>query len=397
MNLQELHTAVRQELTQNILPFYIKHGRDWQNGGFYGHINNDNSVEPDAPKGTVQCARLLWSFSQAYRVLGDEMYERMAVQAFDYLRRYLWDHQHGGLRWSVTARNAPLDENKLIYAQAFGIYGLSEFYLATGNETALALALRIYRRLESYGRDGQHGGYWESCAADWTRNDIPVDDTNYPVAKSMNTNLHVLEAYTNLYRANPSGDLHQALYDLIKVMCEHIINHKIGHMWLHFEADWRPINGHVSYGHDIEASWLLIEAAEVVADPALLQQCQATAQQMASTVLDQAIQTDGSLQNEPLDDHREWWPQAEALVGFVNAYQLSGEGRYLEAAVNCWRYIDAHMIDHEQGEWFWAVTAAGTPQERVKSGMWKTPYHNGRACLELIQRIKVEEHVPLRV
>lgn len=394
-NIIELREQLKKELTDNILPFHINHMIDEKQGGFLGAITNELSVNANAPKGSVSCARLLWTYAHAYRTFRDAATIDMATIAYNFLLGSLWDEQHGGVFWTVAADQRPLAAEKLIYAQAFAIYGLSEFYLATGNGRSLKHAVKLFELLEAHAVDQEYGGYWEGCSPNWQPDlNIAVDPVSYPVAKSMNTHLHVLEAYTNLYRAWPDPRLHEALSKALDWTLTHIVNGRTHQFILHLDAKWQPLSDHISYGHDIEGSWLLWETAEVLNNPALLTRTRPIVLQMAEASL-AGIDKDGGLWNEGspsglIDKNKDWWPQAEGMVGFYNAYQLSGDGRFRQASFNCWQFIQNYVIDREHGEWFRTIDEQHQALPAEKAGLWKTPYHNGRACLEMMRRLQTD-------
>ncbi|MFO7682165.1 MAG: AGE family epimerase/isomerase [Chloroflexota bacterium] len=379
---------VKEELVSNILPFYARHMLDKERGGFYGSIHNDLTLELEAPKGLVQHGRLLWSYAQAARCLQEEAYLAWAQQAGAFLMDHLRDREHGGFFWFVDAAGRPFDTNKITYGQAFALYGLSEYALAAGDERSVETAVSLYHLLEKHTWDPEHGGYLEAFHADWSRNeDINVDKIAGSVAKTMNTHLHMLEAYTNLLRAWDDDQIRHSLRLLIGMMLDHIIDPHTGHLKLHFSTDWQPLTPDISYGHDIEASWLLVEAAEVLGDADLLAKVIPMALHMAQVTYEEGLAADGSLRYENHNPDKIWWAQAEAMVGFMNAYQLSGEPHFLEASVNCWTYVKNEMIDRQNGEWFWGRTASGDLVSDEKAGSWKAPYHNGRSCLEIMRRV----------
>ncbi|KAA3665211.1 MAG: N-acyl-D-glucosamine 2-epimerase [Chloroflexi bacterium] len=387
-NLNQLHNEVKQELTTNILPFYRELLVDNERGGFYGRIDNKNQIYKSAAKGLVQHSRLLWTYAHAFRKLGDDENVRIANHACQFLLKNMWDEEHGGFYWFVGAAGRPFSSQKYIYGQAFAMYGLSEYALATENERALKTAVSLYHLLEKHAHDSEHGGYFDIFSQDWQQRLAEnVDEMDAPVAKTMNTNLHVMEAYTNLLRVWPDKALQKSLRRLIRLHLDQIVNQETGHLRLHFTADWQSLHDGVSYGHDIEATWLMVEAAEVLGDDDLLAAVTAVSLKMAQIAYDEGIDVDGGLKDAPETAVKEWWPQAEALVGFFNAYQLTGQPHFLDAVQRCWAFVREKLVDKQHGEWFWGVQPDGTPLDKDKAGPWKTPYHNGRACLELILRI----------
>lgn len=387
------------ELKDNILGYWIKNTVDEKRFGFVGEISHDGEVRYDADKGLVLHARILWTFASAYRLYKDEAYLKMARRAYEALNEKFRDPVNGGLYWMIDVSGQPAQDKKQVYGQAFVIYALSELVRATGDAEALAWAGDLYRLLEKHAYDPVHLGYVEALACDWTETpDLSLSGKDLNERKSMNTHLHVLEAYTNLYRVWKPEGLRAKLKELIEVHLDKIIDSSTNHFLLFFDDEWNSKSDHVSYGHDIEGSWLLWEAAEVLGDEDLLPKVKEAALRMAEATLAQGVDADGGLFNEfdghHLDDSKDWWPQAEAMVGFLNAYQLSGDSRYLEAAQGSWSFISKYVSDREGGEWHWQVTRAGEPvrsANQPKVGAWKCPYHNSRAIFEALERLNLIE------
>ncbi|HQF39814.1 MAG TPA: AGE family epimerase/isomerase [Opitutaceae bacterium] len=391
--LRDLARRAESELRTNILPFWLKHARDRERGGFYGVIERDLKVRKDAPRGALLTARILWTFSAAHRRYQDPEYLKMAAWAYDDLLKRFWDAEHGGVRWTVKANGKPLEQRKQIYAQAFALYGLVEYHRATGDPVARDRAAAVFRLIEEHAYDREQGGYFEAFTRDWAA--LPegtrsLMDTAEP--KSQNTMLHIMEAYTNLYRVWPDDLLRRRLAELVDRMMTRVLDPNTKHLHLLLAADWSPRSQRISYGHDIEFSWLLTEAAAVLGDPSLRERVRPLAVEIAQVVRAEGLDADGGLHNEGgpeglLDASKDWWPQAEATVGFLNAYQLSGEASHLRAAGRSWDFIEQRIVDRENGEWFWGRDPRGRVIARQpKAGLWKCPYHNGRACLELIER-----------
>jgi len=392
--LEQFKTEAFQELTTNVLPFSMRFVVDREHGGFYGHVANDRTVQKQAPKALVQHSRMLWTFARVNRMVGDGEYRLIASHACKALMDWFWDAARGGFFWMVDHQGQPLQTDKLSYGQAFAIYALAEDHLSSGNAQSLDRAIELYRLLERHCRDAEYGGYWEACHVDWTpAPDQRVDETTLPVVKSMNSHLHVVEAYANLLRVWDDSGLRASLHAVLQATLSHIIQPATHQFSLFFDRQWHTLSDRISYGHDIEGSWLLLEAAEALGDPHLLAQVRAVALQMAYATLDQGVDADGGLFSEGdpsgvTDRTKVWWPQAEAVVGFLNAYQLNEDPRFLEAALASWRFIREHIVDKENGDWFWAVDEAGRPVDREKAGPWKAAYHSSRACLEVMARVQ---------
>lgn len=401
MNQKSLQLAkeLEAELKNRILPFWAEHTPDWEYGGFIGYISADMNVEREHFKSGVICARILWTFSKAYHHYKNEEYLKIARHAYEFLTTAFWDKENGGIYWTVDYQGNCESGKKQIYAQAFAIYGLAEYYRASGEQDALKMAMELFRYLERYGYDAEYGGYIDALDKDWsTLEDTSLSDKDMNVAKTMNTNLHVIEGYTNLFSITADENVRTALKKITEDMVQYILDDSSGHFLMYFDKDWTKRSDMVSYGHDIEGSWLLEEAAAVLGDAELYARIKATALQMAEMVYqDGRDLQNGGLYGEmehgnPVGDDKEWWTQAEAVVGFYNAYTLSGDEKYLDCAAEIWEYIKSHLLDYENGEWFWGVSLQGCAHENEeKVGPWKCPYHNGRMCFEIINRVKAEE------
>jgi mannobiose 2-epimerase len=388
--LQELAGRAERELRGNILPFWLKYSRDPARGGFYGLITGDMTVRKDEPRGALLTSRILWTFSTAYRVYRDPEYLEMARWAHRDLVEKFQDKEFGGLYWTITAEGKPLDTRKQIYGQVFGVYALAEYYRATGEQPALDQAIAIYRLVEKHAHDRAHGGYFDAFDQKWQQHDIGNVLGRAP--KSQNSHIHILEAYTNLLRAWPDAELRANQRALIEVTLKHIIDPRTHHLVLFMKEDWTPTSEEISYGHDIELSWLLVEAAEVLGDRELLARVRPEALAIAQATLSEGTDADGGILNEGnahgvTNTNKDWWPQAEAAVGFLNAYQLSGDPRYFVAACHSWDFIDAKFVDRAHGDWIESVSRDGTPLPRPKVSLWKCPYHNSRSCFELVERV----------
>ena len=381
-------------LTGNILPFWIEKMVDRENGGFYGRIDGHGNLHADAEKGGILNARILWTFSAAYRVLGKPEYLEMATRAKDYILAHFYDREHGGTYWSVDYLGNPKDTKKQFYAIGFMIYGLSEYVRATGDEEALLYAIRLFDCIEKHSFDKVNNGYIEACTREWGEiEDMRLSelDANYP--KSQNTHLHIIEPYTNLFRVWKDERLEKALRNLIHIFTDRILNPETHHLDLFFENDWTRGAGHLeSYGHDIECSWLMHEAALALGDSEVLAKVEPIVRLVAKAS-EKGLNPDGSMIHEAnldkgtKDDDLHWWVQAESVVGFMNIYQYFNDNEALDKSLHCWEYIKDNLIDYEGGEWFWSRHADGTLNVvDDKAGFWKCPYHNGRMCLEIIER-----------
>jgi mannobiose 2-epimerase len=422
MDTKTMRKEMRDVVENNILSFWSTKMVDRENGGFYGRIDGNEQLHPEAEKGAILNARILWSFSAAYRVLKNPEYLEAATRAKDYIIEHFVDPEYGGVFWSVDYLGRPLDTKKQFYAIGFAIYGLSEYARATGDREALDYALQLYECIEEHAFDHEHNGYIEAQTREWgTIADMRLSelDANYP--KSQNTHLHIIEPYTNLLRclkemqARESCDyvpaigavlpvdisvpqetllsVEASLRNLIDIFTDRILNPETHHLDLFFDMDWTRGAGRLeSYGHDIECSWLMHEAALVLGDEQVLAKVEPIVR-MVAKASEKGLRPDGSMIHEAnldtghVDDDLHWWVQAENVVGWFNLYQYFHDEDALAKAARCWQYIKDQLIDYEHGEWFWSRHPDGTLNTTDDhAGFWKCPYHNSRMCLEIIER-----------
>jgi len=392
--MQKLLTELTTELQDNILPFWMCTMVDKENGGFYGRMDGNNIIHPHANKGLILNSRLLWTFSAMYQFQPTSEYQEMAYRAFDYLKKYFLDAIYGGMYWQVDYAGKPVDRKKQIYAQAFAIYGLSEYYKAFRIPKALELAIYLFEKIEEYSFDSQYNGYFEAFSQDWRLlDDLRLSEKDANELKSMNTHLHILEAYANLYKIWPDTILKRQLINLVQIFLEKILDAETYHFHLFFDEIWTVKSDTISFGHDVEGSWLLQEAAEALGDQELLSSIKKIALKMVNVALKEGFATDGSIyyekRNNHVDTDRHWWLQAEALVALINAWEISKDDKYLKKAKKTWKFISKKIVDRQNGEWFNKVSKQGkVSKDEDKAGFWKCPYHNTRSCIEVINRLQ---------
>ncbi|MEO7597516.1 MAG: AGE family epimerase/isomerase [Opitutus sp.] len=386
---------IESELRQNILPFWLNHARDRERGGFIGEINDGSGIRKGVPRGALLTCRVLWTFSAAYRRYHDKAYLDMARWAYDDLLARFWDQENGGLYWSITESGQPLDQGKIIYVQSFGIYSLAEYHLATADKEPLERAIELYRTVEQHSHDHKNLGYFEEFSRDWKKSRArgPGTAMGSLGQKSQNVHLHMLEAYTNLLRAWPDAELKANLREIADVLLTRVMDPATRHLRLFLEEDWSPQSDTVSYGHDIEFSWLIDEAADVLQDPALIARAKRDAVAIANVTMKEGLDVDGAIlaEGDPsgvTNRSKDWWPQAEGVVGFLNSYQISRDPAYLSASLKNWDFIDQRLVDRKNGDWFIGIAPDGKPSGPMKLGFWKCPYHSGRACMEMVSRLR---------
>jgi len=386
--LSTMGAEMKKDLLENILPFWLRY-MDARRGGFFGQVLNNGWIRKKAPKGLVMHARFLWAYSAAYRIFKNPEHLKAASHAYQFLSGALKDRKNGGFWWAVDPSGRPLTDTKVIYGQAFALYGLSEYFRASGDASAFEEARQLSARIDSVARDRELGGYYEACQADWSAPvSAALSEVDIACSKSMNTNLHVLEALSAFALAG--GDCLEALKECLNVYIDRVVQDS-GHLALFFDDQWKSQTDHRSYGHEIESCWLAMEAAEIAYGEQVPPRIRERALSMARECLKSIREFGGTLPNELHDGHldpdRVWWVQAETVVGFAEAWERTGEPAYLEAAAGVWDFIKNHMIDGKRGDWFWAVGPDGrVRRRREKGGMWKANYHNARSCMEIMRR-----------
>jgi cellobiose epimerase len=391
--IRTLKSEVEAELTHNILPFWSTRMTDPVTRGFYGQMDSAGNIGTESDKGCILNTRILWTFSAAYRLLKKEEYLHMAERAKDYFLTHFIDREFGGVFWNLDHKGDVKDSKKQIYAQGFAIYALSEYYRCSNDETCLRTAIEIFNKVERFSYDRELGGYFEAFDREWEDiEDLRLSEKDANEKKTMNTHLHVLEGYTNLYRVWKNPTLKKQLHKLILDFLQRIVNKQTFHLDLFFDEQWQCKSDIVSYGHDIECSWLLDEAAHVLGDTELIRKVQSTCLKIAGAS-GEGIMSDGSMIYEKdnttghTDTDRHWWVQAENVIGLVNAFQISGNPIFFDKALDTWHFITNHIIDKTHGEWYWSVNKDMQPNlDNDKAGFWKCPYHNSRMCIEIIER-----------
>lgn len=387
------------QLTKKILPFWL--AQQDSRGGFYGMCTIHLQVDETAPKGGVMAGRFLWTFSRCYSVLKNPILKDAADHAYRFLKETILDPEYGGSYWLVSAEGKPLEEIKHIYAQSFAIYGLSEYARIAPDSGAKALAIDLFKLVEAKAYNQVQQGYWEEFTRDWQPKAMSqVGSGTAATVFTTNTHLHLLEAYTNLYRIWPDERLSEKIEILLSLFADVILTPE-GYCHTEFDGNWNPISSEVSFGHDIETSWLLKETLEVcqIDQPRI----EDMVRKLGDYVFQNGLDKDGILLNlydfskGEWDRTRVWWAEAEAVVGFYHAYQLTGEEKYRLAAEKIWTYIQQYFVDsRKNSEWFSRLNE----QEQVLSSLygnaetpepisdkWKGPYHTVRMYLEMMKRL----------
>ncbi len=390
--LPQFRTEIENEL-YSILDFWSKNAVDIPQGGFVGKVDNDGTVHPEAEKGCVLNARILWTFAAAFNKFNNPDHLKLAERAYEYIRDHFRDQQNGGVFWSVDGTGKPVNTRKQIYGLAFTIYGLSEFYQTNKKQEVLDFAIELFDLIEKHSFDQKSGGYFEAFTENWQPlEDLRLSEKDRNDPKTMNTHLHVIEAYVNLYRIWPEKRVADKIEHLLEIFENHIIDPDSFHLQLFFDKNWKSQSKAIFYGHDIEAAWLLYEAAEVLDDQFLVSKWEEIAIKISDAAA-KGFMPDGSLIHEynlethHPDTHREWWVSAEAMVGYLNTYQITDDESYLKRVFGLWSFIQKHLLDKDKGEWFWGVWDDYSKMEEDKIGFWKCPYHNARACMEILRRI----------
>lgn len=383
-------TEIKEHLVNDLIPFW-QGLKDEENGGFYGYLSYDLKLDKKAVKGCILNSRILWFFSNAYMLLGDSSLLESATHAYQFLKDYCVDNEFGGVFWSLAYDGTPEDTTKHTYNQAFSIYALASYYDASKNPEALEIAWKLYDLVESKCKDEY--GYLEA----FTRNFEPeendkLSENGVIAEKTMNTLLHVFEAYTELYRVTKEEKAAKQIRFMMDIIKDKVFNKEIGRQEVFFDKTWNSLIDLYSYGHDIETAWLVDRGLEVLDDEAYTNMLSPITKIITENIYNRAY-IDHSLVNESendvVDTTRVWWVQAEAVVGFLNGYQKQGDKKFLDASEDIWNYIKEYFIDKRNGsEWFWSVKEDHTPNEKPIVEPWKCPYHNGRMCFEVLRRMK---------
>lgn len=382
----------QQHLENNIIPFW-NNMEDTENGGFFGYADFEGNPDKNSDKGCILNSRILWFYSATYRLLNKRELLEKADHAFDFLTKYFYDSRYGGVFWSVKADGTPEDTTKHTYNQAFAIYALSVYYQASGKKEALDLAYGIYRVIENRCRDEE--GYFEAFSRDFSPvSNEKLSENGVMAERTMNTLLHLLEAYTELYRADEFYAIGDSIRDILRIFKFRVYDGEKEICRVFFDKSYHSLIELESYGHDIEASWLIDRACRVLDDKAYYAEMLPVIKNLADGAYKNGLDTLGCAMNNEcergtVNEKKVWWVQAEAVTGFYNAYQNQPEkSEYLRTSEKIWDYIQEYVVDKKTGEWIENIS----PDNTVKQGQalahaWKCPYHNGRMCIEMIQRL----------
>ena len=380
----------RNELTDHIIPFWNSL-RDDEYGGFYGQMDNDLRLDKKGMKGVILNSRILWFYSAAYRILGDKKLLENADHAFEFLRDHCIDRENGGVYWSMNYDGTVCDSMKHTYNQAFAIYALSEYRLASGSTEAHDIAVKLFETIEEKCTD--EIAYREAFTRSWelTENDA-LSENGLMADKTMNTVLHLIEAYTVLYEESKDSRVAERLRFLLDITEKKIFDSRNNKLFVFFDTNFNVIGDIYSYGHDIEATWLIDRACDTLGDDELTAKWRGINLRIAEKIYNAALEN-GAVNNERennvISRKRIWWVQAESVVGFINAYSHCKDKKYLDAALTVWDWIKNYQIDKRPGSEWWAeVGFDGKPITApfTMVNEWKCPYHNGRMCMEVISR-----------
>jgi len=381
---------IKNELLNHIVPFWDSL-EDKENGGFYGFMDNNLKLDKNAEKGVILHSRILWFYSNCYLTLKDEKYLEKAKGCYEFMNKYCVDRENGGVYWMMNADGTVKDDMKHTYCQAFFVYALSSYYDASKDESALALAMDIFNTIEEKCTDDV--AYLEAMSRTWeiVENDA-LSENGLMADKTMNTTLHLLEAYTELYRVSKNEKVLARLKFQTGLFLDKIFYAEDDRLLVFFDKNLDVIGDIHSYGHDIEATWLLDRACDVMGDKELSEKVSAMNERIVANIAKLAYRN-GSLLNErdktEINTWRIWWVQAEAVVGFMNGFERYDKSEYKEMSESIWNYIKNNIVDkREGGEWYSQLDENGVPADfKAVVDPWKCPYHNGRMCLEIINRL----------
>lgn len=382
-----------RNLRENILGFWLAHGPDRERGGFFGATDRKGTPDPLAPRSLVVNSRLVWTFASARRALGNEEYAASAKAAYSYLVANFRDAKYGGWFWSLSASGKVIDTHKHLYGQSFAIYGLAEYARTFGDKEALKLALDTFRLMDGKAHDAKNGGYLEPWTREW-KPETKEHPIGPPGRKTTNTHLHLLESLTTLLVASGDPAVKARLEELYGLFITKIVD-PAGYAHEYFTPDWTPAGpaDDASYGHDMELAWLMQEAAAALGKP----------DDPAGVALSKSLLTHsvkygydevrgGVFERGPAGQpatvrSKTWWAQAEALVGLLEGWELTSDEGYWRRFEQSAGFVLSTVCDNEYGEWYPQFRADGTVDYDAKISPWKCPYHNGRACLEVMARL----------
>jgi len=389
--LPALRTEIADELS-SILEYWMLNAIDQKHGGFWGSLDNDNIPDPEACKGVVLNSRILWTFSAAYNQEKKPAYLDIASRAYRYIVDHFIDRKYGGVYWSVDNKGELLNGRKQIYGLAFCLYGLTEYYRATHEDMALHLSQNLFKQIEENSLDKKEGGYFEAFTQGWKpADDLRLSEKDNNEKKTLNTHLHIIEAYANLYTVWQDEKVLSSIKQLLDLFQQHFIDAETSRLLLFMDEHWQSKSSLISYGHEIEAAWLLLECAEITGNKDYINRFKEISVRLTDAAAE-GLDSDGGLWYEyeagrnELIKEKHSWPQAEAMVGFLNAFQLTGDEKYLQYFTGVWEFVKHHLKDHRNGEWFWGVYEDYSVMQKEKAGFWKCPYHNSRACMEILKR-----------
>jgi cellobiose epimerase len=390
LTIEEFKLELEAELKE-ILHYWMQFALDPVFGGFFGKIDNNNRVYPEAPRGIALNSRIFWAFSAAFNRCQDKGFLVFSERAYEYIKFFFIDPVYGGVYWTVDHRGHKLDSSKRTSAQASCISALSEYYKAIKQEELLEYAVAMYRLVESHAFDQKRKGYFEGVPENWSAGYQATSERLERYSKTLKTHLSLLEAYTNLFSVWKNAGLRNQIENLLEVFAHHFVDDKTHHLCSAFDEEWNSQSESISFGDEIEAAWILLQAAEAIKHKGWTITMKSLAIRIAEAV-SEGLDVHGGLYHKAEANkfvmERHWSAQAEAMVGFYNAYQICCEERWLNKSLASWEFIKNFIKDSVNGEWFDAVDEnlviiAGND----KAGLWKSPYHNARACIELIRRM----------
>lgn len=416
MSIRNRMTCVRKQILNHMvnewLPFWESRGCDKEFGGFLTSYDRQGNPTGDGMKYIVSQARMIWGHSALYDYFPErkELLET-AKQGVDFVIKHFWDSEFGGWIWTTDRKGNPINRCKVVYGASFMIYALSQYGLSSGDNRGQEYAIRTFDLLQKYAADAANGGYYENLEADWS-----ISEDGYAAGdrKSLDIHMHLMEAFTTLYKLTCQEIHHRRLNEVINVILNYMVNMKSGCGWNQFDLAFHPIPAiairhtwnddrggsrqfldsqqTTSYGHNMELSWLLNRAAQVLGDvpdrfhkiTRLL--CEHTLK-YGIDYENGGIYRDGLHEGPAVVLDKEWWQNCEVLVGFLDAFQITGNERCWEAFENCWEFANDRMINHAVGEWMQLLSRTGDVIIGDMGNPWEVIYHTGRTLLECLGRL----------
>lgn len=409
----QLRNEIVDYLNSGLLPFWISRTVDTQYGGFLTHFDQFGNDSGEDEKSLIAQSRSVFTYSSAHRAgYGGGKLAEMARHGVDFLLDKMWDKEYGGFYWMVNRKGEVTIDEKIIYGHSFAIYSLSEYTLATGDPRGKEYAEKVFDLLQKYAVDTYYGGYWEMFLRNWDLKGLGAAGGD---RKTLDAHMHLMEAFTTLYECTGQQVHRRKLLEIIELLTNKIMHPEYGTGIPQFWADWTvapqikfdivwgwdrftedgqkaAAEDNTSYGHNSEFAWLLMHALDILGLPydTHREQIVTSFSHSVDNGVDWeygGVYVEGSHSGEVYDREKEFWQQAEMLIGMLDAFRYLKDEKYWNAYVNVHRFVFDKMINHALGEWWPLMTRQGEPIWKHMSHSWKINYHDVRSMVQSVVRL----------